>query len=135
MSVSSTEFYATPGRHTDVTGFGLRVSSVDDAVRVVQGLLVYDLAARDLYGVELTAAQAGAVHERDAAALLELARAVDPREMPGGNESTQARVGHCIDAPRRSRHPERDRRRRGAARGARRRNDRGGARAAPSSAR
>ena len=51
MNVLSTEFYATSGRHTDVTGFGLQVSSVEEAVRVVQGLLVYDLAAKDLYGV------------------------------------------------------------------------------------
>ncbi len=95
MSVPSTKFYATPGRHTDVTGFGLRVSSVDDAVRVVQGLLVYDLAARDLYGVELTAAQAGTVHERDAAALLELARLVDPRPLDQPRDPGERIGGRC----------------------------------------
>ena len=95
MSVLSTEFYAMPGRHTDVTGFGLEVSSVEAAVRVVQGLLVYDLAAKDLYGVELTAAQAGAVHERDAAALLELARTIDPRPLDQPRTPGERIGGRC----------------------------------------
>lgn len=95
MNVLSTEFYATPGRHTDVTGFGLQVSSVEEAVRVVQGLLVYDLAAKDLYGVELTAAQAGAVHERDAAALLELARTIDPRPLDQPRNPGERIGGRC----------------------------------------
>jgi hypothetical protein len=95
MDVSSTEFYATPGRHTDVTGFGLEVSSVEEAVRVVQGLLVYDLVAKDLYGVELTATQAGAVHERDAAALLELARTIDPRPLDQPRNPGERIGGRC----------------------------------------
>lgn len=95
MNVLSTEFYATPGRHTDVTGFGLQVSSVEEAVRAVQGLLVYDLAAKDLYGVELTAAQAGAVHERDAAALLELARTIDPRPLDQPRNPGERIGGRC----------------------------------------
>lgn len=95
MSVLSTEFYAMPGRHTDVTGFGLEVSSVEAAVRVVQGLLVYDLAAKGLYGVELTAAQAGAVHERDAAALLELARTIDPRPLDQPRTPGERIGGRC----------------------------------------
>jgi hypothetical protein len=95
MNVLSTEFYATPGRHTDVTGFGLQVSSVEEAVRVVQGLLVYDLAAKDLYGVELTATQAGAVHERDAAALLELARTIDPRPLDQPRNPGERIGGRC----------------------------------------
>ena len=95
MNVLSTEFYATSGRHTDVTGFGLQVSSVEEAVRVVQGLLVYDLAAKDLYGVELTATQAGAVHERDAAALLELARTIDPRPLDQPRNPGERIGGRC----------------------------------------
>jgi hypothetical protein len=95
MSVSSTEFYATPGRHTDLTAFGLHVSSVEEAVRVVQGLVVYDLAAKDLYGVELIPAQAGAIHERDAAALLELARAIDPRPLDQSRHPAERIGGRC----------------------------------------
>jgi hypothetical protein len=95
MNVSSTEFYATPGRHTDVTGFGVQVASVEAAVRVVQGLLVYDLAAKDLYGVDLVAAQAGAVHERDAAALLELARTIDPRPLDQPRDPGERIGGRC----------------------------------------
>jgi hypothetical protein len=95
MTVSSTEFYATPGCHTDVTSFGVQVSSVEEAVRVVQGLIVYDLAAKDLYGVELTAAQAAAVHERDAAALLELARTIDPRPLDQPRDPGERIGGRC----------------------------------------
>lgn len=95
MGVSPTEFYASPGRHTDVTGFDLQASSVEKAVRVVQGLLVYDLAAKDLYGVELTAAQAGAVHERDAAALLELARMIDPLPLDQPRDPGDRIGGRC----------------------------------------
>ena len=93
--MSPTEFYASPGRHTDVTGFDLQASSVEKAVRVVQGLLVYDLAAKDLYGVELTAAQAGAVHERDAAALLELARMIDPLPLDQPRDPGDRIGGRC----------------------------------------
>ena len=95
MSVSSTEFYATPGRHTDVTGFGVQVASVEEAVRIVQGLVVYDLVAKDLYGVELTAVQAAAVHERDAAALLELARTIEPRPLDQPRNPGERIGGRC----------------------------------------
>jgi Transglutaminase-like superfamily len=95
MKLSSTEYYATPGRHTDITGFGLQVAGVEEAVRVVQGLLVYDLAAKDLYGVDLTATQAGAVHERDAAGLLELARTIDPRPLDQTREPGDRIGGRC----------------------------------------
>ena len=95
MSVLSTEFYATPGRHTDVTGFDLQVSGVEEAVHIVQGLLVYDLAAKDLYGVELTAVQEGAVHQRDAAALLELAHTIDPRPLDQPRNPGDRIGGRC----------------------------------------
>lgn len=81
MKMTPTEFYASPGRQTDVTHFGIDVAGVEEAVDIVQGLVVYDPAAKDLYGVELPPVQAGAVHERDAAALLELARTIDPRPL------------------------------------------------------
>lgn len=81
MGTDPRQFYAAPGRHTDIRQFGLEVAGVGEAVALVQGLLVYDLVAKDLYDVELTPEQAGAVHERDAAALLELARTTDPRPL------------------------------------------------------
>ena len=95
MSVSSTEFYASPGRHTDVTGCSIEVSSVEEAVHIVQGLLVYDLVAKSLYGVELAAAQAGAVHQRDAAALLELALTIDPRPLDQHRNPGDRIGGRC----------------------------------------
>src|SRR5262249_54352878 len=48
---------------------------------VVQGLLVYDAVAQPFYGVELTKQQAEAIHERDSAGLLAIAKAVDSRPL------------------------------------------------------
>ena len=71
------------------------MSGVADAVRIAQGLLVYDLVAKDLYGVELSPVQAGAIHERDAAALLELARTIDPRPLDQPRSPGQRIGGRC----------------------------------------
>ena len=95
MSVNAGEYYASPGRHTDVTRFGVEVEGIDEAVAIVQGLLVYDLAATDLYGVELSPVQAAAVHERDAAALLELAQTVDPRPLDQPRSPGDRIGGRC----------------------------------------
>lgn len=95
MPTSSLEYYATPGRHTDVSQFGVTVAGIDDAVRIVQGLLVYDLAAKDLYGVELGPVQAGAVHERDAVTFLDLARHVDDRPLEHPREPGARVGGRC----------------------------------------
>lgn len=75
------DFFSTPGRFTDVTGFGVRPSSVEDAVALVQGLLVYDLVCEPFYGVQLPAAQMEGIHERDSAATLAAALSVDPRPL------------------------------------------------------
>jgi len=95
MTSSSTEFYAVPGRHTDVRRFDLAIDSVADAVRVVQGLVVYDLAATGLYGLELTAEQAGAIHLRDAAALFDLASAVSSRPLDEERPPSERIGGRC----------------------------------------
>jgi hypothetical protein len=73
------EFYATPGRFTVLTDGEFSADDVREVVEVVQGLLVYDVVAQPFYGVELPSNQAEAIHERDSARLLELARAVDDR--------------------------------------------------------
>lgn len=95
MAISSLEYYATPGRHTDVSRFGVTVAGIDHAVRIVQGLLVYDLAATDLYGVELGPVQAGAVHERDAVTFLDLARRIDDRPLDRPREPGARVGGRC----------------------------------------
>lgn len=95
MITDSLEFYAEPGRHTDVTAFGLDVADVADAVEVVQGVVVYDLAAQDLYGVDLPASQADAIHHRDAAALLEAVREVDPRPFREPRDPGHRIGGRC----------------------------------------
>lgn len=74
-------FYATPGRFTTVEGIEGEVLASDDigrVVEVVQGLLIYDVVAPAFYGVELEPEQAEAIHERDTARLLAVARALDP---------------------------------------------------------
>ena len=79
MSLTSNEFYAIPGRHTDVTSFGIGATDIGEVVEVVQGVLVYDLVAKDLYGVDLAPSQAETVHQRDAKALLDSAQQIDAR--------------------------------------------------------
>jgi hypothetical protein len=95
MSAGPAEFYATPGRHTDVSAYRVDVSGIERAVEIVQGLLVYDLAASDLYGVELSTRQSGAVHLRDAAALLALAREVDSRPLDQSRDPGARIGGRC----------------------------------------
>lgn len=89
MATTSLGFYATPGRHTDISRLGINAAEIDKAVEIVQGVLVYDLVAKDFYGVDLSPTQAGTVHERDAATILDVARRSDGRSLgvprqPGG---------------------------------------------------
>ena len=72
-------FYAAPGRFTTLSADETVPAGIERVVQVVQGLLVYDAAAAPFYGVELSPAQVDAIHERDSAALLASARAVDGR--------------------------------------------------------
>lgn len=95
MTVTSAEYYATPGRHTDIGRHDVRVAGIDEAVEVVQGLLVYDLFAEALYGVELSEQQAGAIHERNAATLLDLALATDPRPLTEPRRPGERIGGRC----------------------------------------
>lgn len=74
-------YYATGGRFTTLDAGELSSSDVGEVVDIVQGLLVYDLFAEPFYGAELTAEQADAIHERDSAGLLALARGVDSRPL------------------------------------------------------
>jgi hypothetical protein len=75
------DFYATPGRFTVLEDGDFSSANVHEVVEVVQGLLVYDVVAQSFYGVELSAGQAEAIHERDTARLLELVRTVDNRPL------------------------------------------------------
>jgi hypothetical protein len=75
------DFYAAPGRFTTLDDSDFSSADVAEAVRVVQGLLIYDLAAQPFYGVDLTPAQSDAIHERDSARLVAMARTVDARPL------------------------------------------------------
>ena len=79
MQSEALEFYAAPGRFTALPEGEFRAADVGKVVEVVQGLLVYDVVAKPFYGVDLATEQAAAIHERDTARLLSLARSVDPR--------------------------------------------------------
>lgn len=85
-------FYAEPGRHTALPVDDAVSGGIQEIVAAVQGLLIYDVVAEAFYGVELSPAEAEAIHERDSARLLAAARAVDARPLdhprPAG-----ARVG------------------------------------------
>jgi len=75
------DYYAMPGRFTAVGDCEFSSDDVRDVVGVVRGLLIYDTVAQPFYGVELTEQQAEAIHERDSARLLAIAKAVDPRPL------------------------------------------------------
>jgi hypothetical protein len=75
------DYYATPGRFTTLDDNEFSSTDVRDVVEMVQGLLVYDVVAQPFYGAELQAEQAEAIHERDTARLLALARTVDSRPL------------------------------------------------------
>lgn len=85
-------FYATPGRFTTLLAGETAPAGIEDVVRVVQGLLVYDLVAQPFYGVELSPTQADAIHERDSGALLATVKAVDDRPIEHARPPA-ARVG------------------------------------------
>ena len=74
-------FYAAPGRFTRLDEGDFASDDIRQVVEVVQGLLVYDLVAQPFYGVDLKPNQAEAIHERDTARLLAVARAVDARPL------------------------------------------------------
>lgn len=86
------DYWARPGRHTAIADDVPRSGDLREVVRIVQGLLVYDVVAEPFYGVSLSAGQADAVHERDTQRLLELAQHVDPRPLDVAREPG-ARVG------------------------------------------
>lgn len=75
------EYYAAPGRFTTLERDTFASDDIDRVVEVVQGLLVYDVVAQPFYGVELGPEQAEAIHERDTARYLAIARAVDTRPL------------------------------------------------------
>lgn len=89
MASDALDYYGTPGRFTTLDEGDVGISDIREAVETVQGLLVYDLFAKALYGVELSTEQADAIHERGTAPLLALARRMDSRPLnesrPAGN--------------------------------------------------
>lgn len=91
------EFYATPGRFTVLDEGGFASRDIREVVDVVQGLLVYDLVAEPLYGIELTPQQAEAIHERYTDRLLGIARTLDPRPLNEPRPPSN-RVGARCDA-------------------------------------
>lgn len=89
------DFYATPGPFTTLGDGDVSFADVHQVVEVVQGLLVYDAVAQPFYGVELGSDQAEAIHERDSARLLALARAVDSRPLVEPRPPANRVGGRC----------------------------------------
>ena len=92
MQQEAIDFYATPGRFTRLDDGDRGSRDIGEVVEMVQGLLVYDVVAQPFYGVELTPTQAEAIHERDSACLLAVARAVDDRPLDEARPAA-SRVG------------------------------------------
>jgi hypothetical protein len=95
VGTTSFDYYAAPGRHTDISSFGIDAADIETIVELVQGILVYDLVAKDFYGVELSPAQARTVHERNAAAILDAARTVDKRSLDRSRPPESRVGGRC----------------------------------------
>lgn len=95
VTTAALDFYATPGRHTDVRELGLEVADAAEAVEIVQGLLVYDMLAKDLYDADLTDAQTASIHLRDASELLALASTVDERPLREARPPGSRIGGRC----------------------------------------
>jgi hypothetical protein len=89
------DFYAAPGRFTTLDDGEPRSDDIAEVVKLVQGLVVYDLAAQPLSGVELPPAQAETIQERDSAALLAAVRRVDPRPLQEARPPDLRIGGRC----------------------------------------
>ena len=99
----SLDYYARPGRFTDVRDCGFSSTDVREIVEVVQGLLVYDLVAEPFYGAELTSQQVRTIHERDSSTVLAVACSVDGRRLDEARPPA-ARVGGRVPHTRRPPH-------------------------------
>ncbi|HET8929330.1 MAG TPA: transglutaminase-like domain-containing protein [Acidimicrobiales bacterium] len=95
MNQAALDYYAAPGGFTSLREFATSAVDVSGVVEVVQGLLVYDLVAQGLYGVDLTPAQGATIHERDAAAIVDAAVAVDDRRLDEARPPAARVAGRC----------------------------------------
>lgn len=85
-------FYAAPGRFTTLDEGDAGSSDIKRVVEMVQGLLIYDVVAKPFYGVDLSTEQSQAIHERDTARFLDIARSIDSRPLSQARPPAQ-RVG------------------------------------------
>lgn len=100
MTGVSLDYYATPGRFTTLRETQVRDAAVTGGdvaavVDVVQGILVYDVVAKDVYGADLSPAQAGTIHERDAAVILDTVSAIAARPLSEPRPPTNRVGGRC----------------------------------------
>jgi Transglutaminase-like superfamily len=95
MSEDVLDFYATPGRFTTLDDGDVGSPDIERVVEIVQGLMIYDVVAKPFYGVELSTEQSEAIHERDTARYLAVARAVDLRPLTERREPAQRIGARC----------------------------------------
>lgn len=95
MDPAALAYYASPGRFTTLEPSDQVGDDVRHVVAVVQGLLVYDVVARDFYGADLGPQQAEAIQLRDSAALLTAARDADPRPLDEPRPPADRIGGRC----------------------------------------
>jgi hypothetical protein len=99
---ASLEWYSTPGPFTALGGHELAIDrnpdgrpSIASVVAAVQGILVYDLAAKPFYGVELSAERSDDIDVRPVAELLDRATAIDPRPLGAVRAPERRITGRC----------------------------------------
>jgi Transglutaminase-like superfamily len=92
-------FYTRPSSVTDLTDRAALADclpgDVDALVRVVQGLLIYDVVAQDFYGVDIPAARANEIHIRRMTDLIGHLLAIDDRPLERGRPADRRLFARC----------------------------------------
>jgi Transglutaminase-like superfamily len=92
-------FYARPNPLTDLAGHASSAEhlprDVDTLVRVVQGLLIYDVVAQNFYGVDIPAERANEIHIRRMTDLIDHLLAIDDRPLGHSRPADRRLFGRC----------------------------------------
>jgi hypothetical protein len=92
-------YYIQPTGFTDpatyASFFDALPTDLDGLVRVIQGLVIYDVVASDFYGIEVADERANEIHIRRVAEFIERLLAIDNRPLTAGRPPRYRLVGRC----------------------------------------
>lgn len=93
------DYYSRPSQFADLarhtTLLDALPTDVDGLVRAVQRLVIYDVVARDFYGVEIAAERTNEIHLRRVAEFVDRLMAIDDRPLSAGRSAERRLVGRC----------------------------------------